>query len=665
MVFPFCGPTAIVAEWAWQEASSPARTQHMPPQRTAPAAVVRPWVEELESRETPAVTIRFDFTYDRTGFFNDPARRAALQQAAGTIGPRLNDTLAGLAPSGNNSWQASFFNPGTNSTVVLTNPTIQENEIVVFVAAAPIGDGELGLTTTGGYSASGTRTWLDKVRNRGQAGASATPKTDFSTWGGMITFDSQANWNFTTNPPDRAQYDFNSVTLHELMHVFGFGLGEPAFTRNITGWNGSTGKYTGAAVTAIAGGSLTITGDSGVADHWAPGTSIDGLESPLQPALVQGVKRGLTRLEYAVLQDLGWEVFSGPVRTSSALASGPVLSSTATAADIGTANAIASTIPAGRFSVGTSAGVVTYGSVGEILTTSRPVDPGTNSATRVATADVTGDGIPDLISASGPGRAVQISVVDGATNAELVVIQPFEASFTGGAFVASADLNGDGMAELVVTADQGGGPVVVVYDGAALANRQVKQLNRFMGINDPAFRGGARATFGDVNRDGTPDLIIAAGFGGGPRIAVYDGKTVRGGRPVALMPDFFAFEPGLRNGAYVTAVDLDGDGFAEVIAGAGPGGAPRVAAFSGKQLLANKRTTVANFFTGTPDARGGVRVATADVDSDGRPDLITGSGTGGQVAVYAPRDVLRNTTSPAAWLTVTLPDASVDGVYVG
>jgi predicted AAA+ superfamily ATPase len=35
-----------------------------------------------------------------------------------------------------------------------------------------------------------------------------------------------------------------------------------------------------------------------------------------------------------------------------------------------------------------------------------------------------------------------------------------------------------------------------------------------------------------------------------------------------LMPDFFAFEPGLRNGTFVAAADLDGDGAAELVVGA-------------------------------------------------------------------------------------------------
>ena len=53
---------------------------------------------------------------------------------------------------------------------------------------------------------------------------------------------------------------------------------------------------------------------------------------------------------------------------------------------------------------------------------------------------------------------------------------------------------------------------------------------------DANFRGGARAAVGDVNGDGTPDLLVAAGFGGGPRVAIYNGKTVL--QPVAGPADW-------------------------------------------------------------------------------------------------------------------------------
>src|SRR5204862_3245733 len=110
-------------------------------------------------------------------------------------------------------------------------------------------------------------------------------------------------------------------------------------------------------------------------------------------------------------------------------------------------------------------------------------------------------------------------------------------TFSGGAFVATGDFDNNGVAELVITPDQGGGPRVRV-----LANEGQTVIADFFGIDDPAFRGGARAAVGDVNHDGTPDVVVAAGFGGGPRIAGFDGNALRNGQQVKIFADFFAFE---------------------------------------------------------------------------------------------------------------------------
>src|SRR5207245_3358700 len=111
-------------------------------------------------------------------------------------------------------------------------------------------------------------------------------------------------------------------------------------------------------------------------------------------------------------------------------------------------------------------------------------------------------------------------------------------------------------------------------DGSLLAN--------FYGIDDPDFRGGARPAVGDLNGDGRQDLVVAAGFGGGPRVAFYDGTTVTSkAGPAKLINDIFVFEDTLRNGVFVAAGDLNGDGFADLIVGGGPGGGPRVPALDG------------------------------------------------------------------------------------
>jgi hypothetical protein len=275
--------------------------------------------------------------------------------------------------------------------------------------------------------------------------------------------------------------------------------------------------------------------------------------------------------------------------------------------------------------------------------------PGLGANARVAVADVTGDGVPDHIAGTGPGTVTRVVVLDGKTGAAVGAVQPFEAAFTGGVFVTAADLDRDGKAEVIVTPDQGGGPVVAVYSGARLAAGagEGAQLTRFFGIEDANFRGGARPALGDVNGDKTPDLVVSAGFLGGPRIAVFDGRGLAAGSssPAHLIGDFFAFENTLRNGAFVSVGDVNGDGFADLAFGAGPGGAPRVRVFDGRALLSAGAFTNlddigsaqrANFFAGDAALRGGLRLALRDVDGDGAADLVTGSGEGepSRVRVY-------------------------------
>jgi fimbrial isopeptide formation D2 family protein len=242
---------------------------------------------------------------------------------------------------------------------------------------------------------------------------------------------------------------------------------------------------------------------------------------------------------------------------------------------------------------------------------------------RAATADVNADGIPDIIVGAGPTGGPRVQVYDGNTGQILQDFFAFESFFRGGVFVSGGDFNGDGQADVVVSADVGGGPRVRVFS----AGNPNVVLSDFFGIADANFRGGARIAVGDINADGVVDLVVAAGVGGGPRVATYDGRSIAAGTPTTLFHDFFAFEPFLRNGAYVAVGDVDGDGFGDLIAGAGEGGGPRVTAFSGAALLqGNTSTWVANFFAFDPATTGGVRVAAADLNRDGRVELFVGTG---------------------------------------
>lgn len=296
---------------------------------------------------------------------------------------------------------------------------------------------------------------------------------------------------------------------------------------------------------------------------------------------------------------------------------------------------------------------------GQHLFTIVAYDVNFTGGVRVATGDVNGDGVDDIIAVPGPGGGPHVRVFDGRTGSEIQTFMAFEDSFTGGLFVATGDLNGDGKVEIIITPDLGGGPRVRVIDGATLA-----PLADFFGIADPDFRGGARAALGDMNGDGTLDLIISAGNGGGPRIAGYTGQGVLDGTLTTLFPDFFIFEETLRNGAYLAIGDVNGDGWADIVAGGGPGGSPRIVIMSGRNLIEDlELVPIASFFAGDTDSRGGVRLAVKDLDGDNLADLFTADGGLAPVRSYLGKDILASPDPDFTEIAFIGPVHG--GVYVG
>jgi hypothetical protein len=242
---------------------------------------------------------------------------------------------------------------------------------------------------------------------------------------------------------------------------------------------------------------------------------------------------------------------------------------------------------------------------------------------RVAAGDVNGDSIDDVITAAGPGAGPHVKVFDGSTGAEIRSFFAYDPTFTGGVFVAAGDINGDGRDDIITGTDAGApGGHVKVFDGRTLG-----VLQSFAAYST-SFSGGVRVATGDVNGDGVPDIITGTGSGSAAHVKVFDGFIVSGLPFPALgseIRSFIAYDPGFTGGVYVAAGDVNGDGTADIITGAGRGSAGgHVKVFRGSDL-----SLLNSFFAYEPTFRGGVRVAAGDLNNDGQTDIITGAGPGG------------------------------------
>jgi hypothetical protein len=365
---------------------------------------------------------------------------------------------------------------------------------------------------------------------------------------------------------------------------------------------------------------------------------------------------------------------SGQAPFSVSGATTSVVSATATAVATGDSSAFSEvktksggTTPQflSRFAVGTGAGaqpvVNVYEPNGTLAFSVAPFSNSFTGGVRVAMADVNGDAALDLIVGTGPGIPTNVKIYDGKTQQVLFTVDPYESSFIGGVFVSGGDMDGDGKAEFAISPDEGGGPRVRVFRGGSFT-----QLVDFFGIEDPNFRGGARTAIGDLNNDDKGDLAVAAGFGGGPRVALFNGALLTASQQPKFVGDFFVYEETLRNGSFPAIGDLNNNGFAELIVGGGPGGGPRVQALDG-QALTTTGTLVplANYFAGDPNNRGGIRVASRLVTGDNLADIVTGDGDGtpGTVRLFAGNSLLGGSFAPTLSLS---PFGSIPGgVFVG
>ncbi len=309
------------------------------------------------------------------------------------------------------------------------------------------------------------------------------------------------------------------------------------------------------------------------------------------------------------------------------------------------------------------------------------VGPGSSSlfGDSLASGDVNGDGIADVIvGATFARRASGAAASPGATYVLFGSPEwPSTLEIAGGEYdvaifgaedldelgdtVASGDINGDGLDDIVVAAEAADGPensrstaaeVHVVFGSKSLSG----DLDISRGDQDVSILGadeqdtlGFSLASGDVNGDGMDDLIMGARGDNGLMNsengvgAVYilpGGPDLPSAVDLAQSPAGVAALYGADAGdsmAFAIVGDLEGDGENELLIGAGAGDGPDnerrdagdvyiLGAYSVRSLDepvgigANRLAAV--IYGAQEEDRLGTAMAVGDVNGDGRPELL-------------------------------------------
>jgi len=145
---------------------------------------------------------------------------------------------------------------------------------------------------------------------------------------------------------------------------------------------------------------------------------------------------------------------------------------------------------------------------------------------------------------------------------------------------------------------------IVTYDGNGA------KISSFYPLGKNYF-GSLRIALGDLNADGSKELVVATGPGTTPTVRIFDthGRLLSGG--------FNAYQPSFKGGVFVSIAHFDKSGYGKILTSPGQGGSPLIRMFDGKARLLHP-----GFMAFSTANKGGVRVLATDVDGDGIDEIL-------------------------------------------
>ena len=288
-----------------------------------------------------------------------------------------------------------------------------------------------------------------------------------------------------------------------------------------------------------------------------------------------------------------------------------------------------------------------------------PTDVGPYCASVV---DIDGDGKPDLTVGFNTGSlgSTALSILQntgstgtiGFAQGNRYSTDPTDASIQ----IAPTDLNGDGKIDLAISNGSDGNAVSIFQNISVPGN---SQLSNFQLLNQGG-PGGFHIATGDLDGDGRPDIVVTSDYYPGAHIY----RNISSGQHIAY--SFVGYFPVNGYSGAVVISDLNGDGKADIAVATGN----YLSVFRNTSVVGTISLDVVQQFTIQTGFNQQISMAVADLNQDGKPDLVTTTSSSlnmvsifqnnssGSVISFAPRQDLPFTGSPTS---VTLADFNGDG----